>query len=206
MVKAFLALVLVAALGPDRPAGLPAGEDVVLDGCYLEVRPDGTIAARQPVVYLGMIGVRDKRAVVLAPDLAARLRPLAARAAGPVEDSLWVFGLPRTEGFLALLELDGKMSGGEDHPELREARIGKEVRARALVIRGTVVDEILAGGSPVGLERGDIIVDYGSAYDIVMGGTEFGSPAGMLGTAARSGGRLRVIRGDRVVSVEVPKR
>jgi hypothetical protein len=75
--------------------------------------------------------------------------------------------------------------------------------ARALAIRGTVVEEVLPGGSPLGLERGDLIVDYDGIYDIVMGGTEFWNPRRLL-EGKTAGNRLRVIRGARCITLEVP--
>jgi len=88
---------------------------------------------------------------------------------------------------------------------VRLGKAGAQERARALILRGTVVEEVLPGGSKVGLERGDIIIDAGSVHDVVMGGGEFGSPKRLLDILAESGGRLRVIRGDRALAIAVPK-
>jgi hypothetical protein len=77
--------------------------------------------------------------------------------------------------------------------------------AKALVLRATVVEEVLPGGSPVGLRKGDLIVDYTTLYDIVMGGTDFGRARALLERRARGGGSLRVIRGGEWETISVPK-
>jgi hypothetical protein len=77
--------------------------------------------------------------------------------------------------------------------------------AGAQIIRCTVVEEVLPGGSPAGLEAGDILLDYERIYDIVMGGTEFGNARRML-ERMQPGSRLRVIRRGRIVTVEVPEK
>jgi hypothetical protein len=68
--------------------------------------------------------------------------------------------------------------------------------ARELVLRGTCVEEILPGGRAVGLEAGDLIIDYESVYHLVMEDSNF---------LARSGGKLLVIRKGRRVIIEFPK-
>jgi len=76
--------------------------------------------------------------------------------------------------------------------------------AKALVLRGTVVEGILPGGSPIDLEPGDLILDYETVYDLVMGAS-FGSARRTLSIRSESGGSLPVIREGRLQMISVPK-
>lgn len=83
-------------------------------------------------------------------------------------------------------------------------RATAEDLARVCLIRGTKVVELLPAGSPIGLQRADIVIEYDDIYDIVMGGARFASARRIL-ERIPAGSKLRVIRGDRLVRLEVPK-
>jgi len=84
--------------------------------------------------------------------------------------------------------------------EVRKA--DADLLAQNLILRGTRVEKVLPGGSRMGLEAGDIILDYASADDIVMGGYEAEQMQDLVYAATRLRGRLRVLRGDRVISIQ----
>lgn len=74
-----------------------------------------------------------------------------------------------------------------------------------LLLRGMLVDRVLESGSPVGLQREDIIVDYANAYDLVMGRFPSFSPMDRLKNMARYGGELLVLRGDKMITIVAKK-
>jgi hypothetical protein len=80
-----------------------------------------------------------------------------------------------------------------------------EERAKALVIRGIIVADVRGLGFLLGLKPGDLIVDYGGIHDIVMGGLELQSLRRWTQVLG-AGGRFAVIRGGRLVTIEVPKK
>lgn len=69
------------------------------------------------------------------------------------------------------------------------------------LLRGTIVSETSDDGSRVGLLKGDVIVDYASMYDLVMGRFAHFGPAKQLANKARYGGKLEVLRGDRLITL-----
>ncbi len=76
---------------------------------------------------------------------------------------------------------------------------------KKLFLRGTLVEKPLDDGPDVGLKAGDLIIDYGSTCDLVMGRAFFFSATRRLAQKARWGGKLEVLRGDRIVTIEVEK-
>jgi len=76
-----------------------------------------------------------------------------------------------------------------------------ELLAEKGLLRGTIVSETSDDGNKVGLLKGDVIVDYERVYDLVMGRFAHFSPAKQLANKARYGGKLQVLRGDRVITL-----
>lgn len=74
-----------------------------------------------------------------------------------------------------------------------------------LLLRGTLVDRVQESGSAIGLQRGDIIIDYAGAYDLVMGRFPSFSAMGRLTNMARYGGELLVLRGDKLITIVIKK-
>ncbi|MHC4178405.1 MAG: hypothetical protein ACYSWU_12910, partial [Planctomycetota bacterium] len=61
-------------------------------------------------------------------------------------------------------------------------------------------------GPDVGLKAGDLIIDYRSTYDLVMGRGFLFSPMRRLAHKARWGGKLEVLRGGQIITIEVAKK
>jgi len=91
----------------------------------------------------------------------------------------------------------------EWHVVLRPA--DEELLAEKLLLRGTLVARVGESGSPAGLKRGDIIIDYAGAYDLVMGRFPSFSAIGRLTNMARYGGELLVLRGEKLKTIVVKK-
>jgi len=87
--------------------------------------------------------------------------------------------------------------------ELRPA--GADLLADKRMLRGTVVESVLSEGPDVGLEAGDLIIDYRGVYDLVMGRFDSFRPMVQLANKARYGGELQVLRGNRVITVTINK-
>jgi hypothetical protein len=85
------------------------------------------------------------------------------------------------------------------------APVDSDTLAEKLILRGALVSEVLSGHEGFGLQNGDIIVDYGSAYDVVMGGDGLQALNSRLASELRRGGELRVLRRDRMLTVAIPK-
>ncbi|MBN1418523.1 MAG: hypothetical protein JXP34_07070, partial [Planctomycetes bacterium] len=102
----------------------------------------------------------------------------------------------------------------KDRPEPEEAtlqpwgvvirRADADLKARDLILRGVKVEKVLPGGSPVGLEAGDVILDYGSIHDIVMGDFWGWPPRDLRYAAERPGARIRVLRSGRAIEIRTP--
>jgi len=73
--------------------------------------------------------------------------------------------------------------------------------AEKRLLRGTLVVETSDEENEVGLRKGDLIGDYTSMYDLVMGGFAHFGPARQLANKARYGGKLDVLRGDRLITL-----
>ena len=127
------------------------------------------------------------------------------------------FGKLRTE-VKEVLARRARRSEAEPHDRLRDAveklksKWGVELRpagadllADKLMLRGTVVEKVLSEGPDVGLEAGDLIIDYERVYDLVMGGFDSFRPMVQLANKARYGGELQVLRGNRVITVTINK-
>ena len=65
---------------------------------------------------------------------------------------------------------------------------------------------VLPGGRAAGLEARDLVIDYESVYDVVMGGFDLLNPRGRLEELGGQGGNLLVLSGGRRKVIEVPKR
>ena len=80
---------------------------------------------------------------------------------------------------------------------------GEDLLAEKLLLRGCVVQRVLPGGSPAGLQADDVIVDYGDLHGLVMG--DFGAEMAMrrLVDQSKRGGSIPVIRGDRLVRLSL---
>jgi len=70
------------------------------------------------------------------------------------------------------------------------------------LLRATVVSEVTGDGSRIGLQKGDLLIDYERVYDLVMGAYAPFSPARQLANKARYGGELKVIRGNRLLTIK----
>ena len=82
---------------------------------------------------------------------------------------------------------------------LREA--GTERLAAIGALRGTEVKKLTGGGKETGLRAGDVILDYERVYDLVM--RRFGNIERHWKKRVKWGGKLRVVRGDQIVELEV---
>lgn len=80
-----------------------------------------------------------------------------------------------------------------------------ELLAEKLFLGGTLVARLLPDGPDVGLKAGDLIIDYRSTYDLVMGRGFFWSPMRRLAHQAQWGGKLDVLRGERIITIKVEK-
>ena len=72
-------------------------------------------------------------------------------------------------------------------------------------MRGWVVASVTGESSPVGLRKDDVVIDYNSVYDLVMGQfAHFGGQQKFKGLA-RYGGKLFVLRSDQRLILTVKK-
>lgn len=94
---------------------------------------------------------------------------------------------------------DKEVSIPEWNVKLRPA--DPELLVEKGLLRGTLVTETSGDGNKVGLLKGDIIVDYERVYDLVMGRFAHFGPARQLANKARYGGKLVVLRGDRMITL-----
>ena len=81
-----------------------------------------------------------------------------------------------------------------------------ELLAKNGLLRGKVVSRILADSSPAGLQAGDIIIDYYSVYDMVMGQFVPFRPSNRWARIVKYGGTLDVLRGDQLLSLKIKSR
>ncbi len=88
--------------------------------------------------------------------------------------------------------------------ELRAA--DPELLAKNCILRGTLVEKVRPEGSPPGLAAGDVIIDYESAYDIVMSGGVSGNAERHLESLAQYGRTLRVLRNGVMRAIDLKKR
>lgn len=85
---------------------------------------------------------------------------------------------------------------------------GRGLLAEKLILAGLEVVEVLPDGPEVGLERGDLILNYGSVYDLVMGaGDGDRAMRALLNRLKYASDRSpRILRGRRVPTVPLPGR
>ena len=81
-----------------------------------------------------------------------------------------------------------------------------DILAEKGLLSGIEVAKVFDDGSKVGLQKGDVIIDYSRIYDAATGfHGPFGS-ARRISQKARYGGELDVIRGNRMVTLKAPRR
>jgi hypothetical protein len=78
------------------------------------------------------------------------------------------------------------------------APAGADRLAENGLLRGSVVKEVRGDALPARLQAGDIIVDYETTYDVVMRREP-------LSGKTRLSGKLDVLRGDRILTLEIKK-
>lgn len=83
---------------------------------------------------------------------------------------------------------------------------GADLLAEKGILGGTLVERLLPDGPAVGLQAGDVIIDYWDVYDLAMRGFVPFGPMSQLRRVAQLGGELKVVRGDQIVTVDVKKR
>jgi hypothetical protein len=74
------------------------------------------------------------------------------------------------------------------------------------LLQGALVETTLAPTHDVGLRSGDVIFSYHSVYDLVMAGIPSFSSLDRIKAVARNGGRLDLIRGDRLLTIAIEKK
>ena len=78
--------------------------------------------------------------------------------------------------------------------------------AERLVLSGVLIESVLPAGEKTGLKAGDLVLDYATLYDVVMG--PYGSGDALKDFAARatqSKQEVRVIRGDTVIRITIDR-
>ncbi|MHC4474887.1 MAG: hypothetical protein ACYTEL_04535 [Planctomycetota bacterium] len=80
-------------------------------------------------------------------------------------------------------------------------RAPAELSTEKLILRGAVVEKVVTEQGSIGLETGDIIIDYESIYDFVMGDLDFARSMQQLANRVKRGRKLRVLRGDRIITI-----
>jgi len=78
-----------------------------------------------------------------------------------------------------------------------------DLLADKLILRGALVEKILANQTEPALVAGDVIIDYEHIYDFVMGDFDFARAMKWLANRVQQGPGLRVLRGDTVITVGV---
>lgn len=108
--------------------------------------------------------------------------------------------------------LDAQTARGDDPPwALRQWGVvlrpaGENLLAEKLLLRATLVEKVLDEDQEAGLQAGDLIIDYKRVYELVMGTHPGFSPMTALANKARYGGKLEVLRGDRIITIVVTKK
>jgi hypothetical protein len=82
---------------------------------------------------------------------------------------------------------------------------GPDLLAAKLVLAGLVVDQVTDHDPGVDLKPGDLILDYETTNDVAMGAGDLKRSASWLANKARYGGVLQVLRGDQLMTIELPK-
>jgi hypothetical protein len=82
-------------------------------------------------------------------------------------------------------------------------RTAAELSAEKLILRGAVVEKVVTQEAGIGLKANDIIIDYESIYDFVMGDVDFARSMRMLANRAKQGHELRVLRENRLITITV---
>lgn len=80
-------------------------------------------------------------------------------------------------------------------------RAPAELSTEKLILRGAVVEKVVTQQGGIRLKAGDIIIDYESIYDFVMGDVDFARSMRMLAGRLKQGRKLRVLRGNRIIMV-----
>ncbi len=78
-----------------------------------------------------------------------------------------------------------------------------DLLADKLILRGALVEKILANQTEPALVAGDVIIDYEHTYNFVMGDFDFDRAMKWLANKVRQGRGLRVLRGDQLITVKV---
>jgi len=73
--------------------------------------------------------------------------------------------------------------------------------AEKLILRGAVVDKVVSRQGGIGLKPADIVIDYESIYDFVMGDVDFARSMQMLANRLKQGRNLRVLRGNQIIEL-----
>jgi hypothetical protein len=82
---------------------------------------------------------------------------------------------------------------------------GQDLLAEKGFLQGTLVEKVTADNPPEGLQAGDIIIDYDSVYDLVMAAYPTFGPINRLKNMARYGGKLVVLRGQKIITLVMEK-
>ena len=80
-----------------------------------------------------------------------------------------------------------------------------DVLAEKGLLAGLLVEKAPADRSDVPLRAGDVILGYDSVYDLVMGAFADFSAMSRLRNMARYGGKVDVLRGDRLLTLKLPR-
>jgi hypothetical protein len=80
---------------------------------------------------------------------------------------------------------------------------GAALLAEKMLLEGTVVEKALPNAPDAGLQAGDVILSYTSVYDVAM--ARAFPPVRRLQNMARYGGKLDVLRADRLITVEMKR-
>ena len=78
-----------------------------------------------------------------------------------------------------------------------------DLLADKLILRGALVEKILASQTEPALVAGDVIMDYEHIKDFVRGDFSFAGAMKRLANKVRQGRGLRVLRGDQLITVKV---
>jgi hypothetical protein len=79
---------------------------------------------------------------------------------------------------------------------------GADLLAEKCILGGTLVDRLLPEGPGIGLQAGDVIIDYWDGYDLAMHRFPTLYAMTQLRRVARQGGELKVLRGERIVTLD----
>ncbi len=75
------------------------------------------------------------------------------------------------------------------------------VLSKSLILQGMVVEDVAQTGSAIGLQPGDVIIDYDTTYDLRAGEMPFAWRIKRLAQQAHYAGKLRVLHEDEFVTI-----